>query len=116
MHTVTLTHTHTYTRARTHTCNIVITAAFIDYNLPDGDVTVNSNNQFNPLCVPIPIINDNIPESEECFTIFFFDADNDPQFDVIEPDQAMVCIVDDDSGATRKHEMSGVLSSIKVHA
>ena len=75
-------------------------------------MTVNSNNQFNPLCVPIPIINDNAPEPEECFTIFFFDLDNDPEFDVIEPSQAMVCIVDDDSGATRKREMCGVLSRV----
>ena len=67
-------------------------------------MTVDSSNQFDPLCVPIPIINDNVPEPEECFTIFFFDMDNDPLFDVIEPDQAMVCITDDDSGATRKYE------------
>ena len=78
------------------------TAAFLDYSLPDGSVTLDANNQFFTQCVSIQILNDNDPEPEECFTIFFFDMDNDPLFDVTEPDQAMVCITDDDSSATRK--------------
>ena len=91
------THTHTHTHNRQK-----YIAAFVDYNLPDGFVTLNSGNQFDPLCVSISLIDDNIQESQECFTVFFFDMDNDPTFDVIEPNQAMVCINDDDSAATRK--------------
>ena len=37
--------------------------------------------------------------------------DNDPLFDVVEPDQAMVCITDDDASVTRKYETS----TCKVH-
>ena len=64
-------------------------------------MTLNSYNQFEPLCISIPIINDNDYEPEECFNIFFFDVDNDPLFDVIEPNQAMVCIIDDDPTSSK---------------
>lgn len=71
----------------------------------DGLLTVDSANQVMPQCVSIPIINDNIPESEECLGVFFFDMNNDPNL-VIDPNQAMVCITDDDSGLTRKREIA----------
>ena len=79
-----------------------LAAAFVDYNLPDGSLELTFADQFAPSCVSIPIIDDSTAESEECFTIFFFDMDNIPEFDVIEPSQAVVCITDNDSGLTRK--------------
>lgn len=78
------------------------TAPFVDYNLRDGSLTLTSANQQGQLCVPIPITPDNTQEGEECFTIFFFDMDNTPLFDVIEPNQARVCITDSTVGVTRK--------------
>ena len=63
---------------------------------------LTENDVFAPRCISVNIIDDSEQESEECFTVFFFDMDNVPNFDVVEPNQALVCITDDDSGDMSK--------------